>query len=174
MVFFLAYFTLYNRLQFHPLFKKIFIYLAASGLSCGMQDLCRVTRDLSLQCTDSLAVVSGLWSMWALVVATSRLSSCGSRAFSSSAACGILVPQSVRDWTCILCIARQILNHWTTREVPRWVLSPHYLETGKPFILRFGGTIHYFPLLQSFLHQPVGEACCWWLLWGAICRSPRT
>ena len=23
-----------------------------------------------------------------------------------------------RDWTCILCIARQILNHWTLREVP--------------------------------------------------------
>ena len=23
-----------------------------------------------------------------------------------------------RDWTCIPCIGRQVLNHWTTREVP--------------------------------------------------------
>ena len=23
-----------------------------------------------------------------------------------------------RDGTCVLCIARQILNHWTTKEVP--------------------------------------------------------
>ena len=34
---------------------------------------------------------------------------------SYSAACGILT----RDWTHSPCIARQILNHWTTREVPR-------------------------------------------------------
>ena len=30
-----------------------------------------------------------------------------------------------RDQTCISCIARQILNHWTTREVPI-LLKPHF------------------------------------------------
>ena len=25
-----------------------------------------------------------------------------------------------RDWTCIPCIVRRILNYWTTQQVPRW------------------------------------------------------
>ena len=29
-----------------------------------------------------------------------------------------------RDWTCVPCIARLILNHWTTREVP----GSHFLD----------------------------------------------
>ena len=37
--------------------------MAASGLSCGTWDLCWVLRDLSLQCSGSLAVMHGLnWS----------------------------------------------------------------------------------------------------------------
>ena len=39
-----------------------FIYLAATGLSCGTQDICCVMQDLSLWLTDSLLVVPGLWS----------------------------------------------------------------------------------------------------------------
>ena len=41
-------------------------------------------------------------------------------------------------WTCVLCIGRQILNHWTTRQVQlhlflytpysSWVLGPHMLS----------------------------------------------
>ena len=34
---------------------------------------------------------------------------------SCSETCGIF---QTRDWTCILCISMQILNHWTTMEVP--------------------------------------------------------
>ena len=34
-----------------------------------------------------------------------------------SAACGILVPLVLIQGTCVPCIRRQILNHWTTREV---------------------------------------------------------
>ena len=48
------------------------MYLAASGLSCSIQDPCCVTRDLSLHCADTLVVARGL---------------------SCSMACGILVPQ---------------------------------------------------------------------------------
>ena len=40
----------------------IFIYLAASSLSCGTQDLHCIMRDLSLRCTDSPVVVRRLGS----------------------------------------------------------------------------------------------------------------
>ena len=29
-----------------------------------------------------------------------------------------LVASQTRDWTCVPCMCRQTLNHWTTREVP--------------------------------------------------------
>ena len=47
------------------LFIYLFIYLAVLGLGCGMWDLPCVMRDLSLQHTDSLAVVHGLQGVWA-------------------------------------------------------------------------------------------------------------
>ena len=34
----------------------------------------------------------------------------------------------IRDWTCIPCTGRQILNHWTTREVPCIVLMVDFIE----------------------------------------------
>jgi len=64
------------------------------SLSCG-------TRDLSLQCTDSKV---------------HRLSSCSAQALLP---CGLWdLGSPTRDWTNVLCIAKWILNHWTTREVP--------------------------------------------------------
>ena len=49
--------------------------------------------------------------------------------------CGMLdLTSQIKDQTCIPCIARQILNHWTTREVPQSSLSliPHpYLTSPK-------------------------------------------
>ena len=41
-----------------------------------------------------------------------------SHRFSCSTTCGIL-SSLTRDRTCASCIERQILNHWTTREVPQ-------------------------------------------------------
>ena len=41
---------------------------------------------------------------------------------SCSAAPGILVPL-IRDWAHVPCTGRQILHHWTTREVPRDLFS---------------------------------------------------
>ena len=64
---------------FSLFFKKIFVYLATLGLSCGTWDLCCV--------------------MW---------KSCGMWGLSSP----------TRDQTHIPCISSQILNHWTTRQVP--------------------------------------------------------
>ena len=77
--------------------KSFFICLAVSGVSCGM-------RTPLLPCTGfSLAEACGL-------------GSCGVQAW---------LPQGMwdlssltRDQTHVPCIERQVLNHWTTREVP--------------------------------------------------------
>ena len=50
------------------------------------------------------------------VYAAHRLSSCGVQAQLPRGMWDLRSP--VRDWTSIPCIGRQILNHWTTREVP--------------------------------------------------------
>ena len=108
--------------------KKIiylFIYcLAASGLSCSTQDLSLRRAGSSLQCTGfSLVVVRGLQSMWALqlqhagsLVVAHVLSSCGMQ---TQLPRGMWDLSSLtRDRTGTPCIARWILNHWTTRKVP--------------------------------------------------------
>ena len=66
----------------HYFFFLMFIYLAALGLGCSIWDLHCVMQDVSLQCSGSLIVVSGLracrlsWGTW----------------LSCSMACRILVP----------------------------------------------------------------------------------
>ena len=67
---------------------------------------------------------------WASVVAVRGLISCGLRALElwlSSCGAVLVVLQHVgsswtRDRTSVPCIARWILNHWTTREAPEGVL----------------------------------------------------
>ena len=84
-------------------FKNVVIYLIFFGKlfiwllwSCVMQNL-------FLQCMDSLVVGQ-------------RLSHCGTRALLLH---GIWdLNSSTKDQTQVLSIARGILNHWTTREVP--------------------------------------------------------
>ena len=73
------------------LFLKNVIYLDASSPSWGTEVLCYIMPDLSLQCCSTQAwLPHGMWNPCSLI----------------------------RDQTCVPCIARQILNHWTTREVP--------------------------------------------------------
>ena len=79
--------------------------LAVLGLSRSMRDLHFGIRDLSLQQAHGHC-------------------SCDARAQKLQCA-GIVATQHVgsyssptRDRTHSLCIARQILNHWTTREIP--------------------------------------------------------
>ena len=83
-------------------FKSLFIFLVALGLSRIMQDLCCIMRDLALQLMDSLVVAR-------------RLSSCRARASWLYSMWDL--HSLTRDATHIPCIARLILNHWTTREV---------------------------------------------------------
>ena len=71
----------------------------------------------------SLVAVHGLLIAVASLVAEHRLQGvCTSvvvvHGFSYPVACGILVPGQ-RDPFCVLCIGRQVPNHWTTGEVPR-------------------------------------------------------
>ena len=72
-----------------------------------------------------------IWLVQVLVVVHGLLSSCGiwarepgvsvavAHGLSCPAACGTLVLPT-RDQICIPCIGRQILNQWTSREVPVW------------------------------------------------------
>lgn len=69
-----------------------------------------------------------------------RLASCGLQSTSASIVMTwIELPHSMwplfsptRNWTQILCIARQILNHWTTREVTQRVLRVGCLKEPMP------------------------------------------
>ena len=82
--------------------KMLFIYLAASGLSCGTGSSLPSVRffasvhRLSNCAWASVAVVSG--DSWPAAYGNLR--------------------SLMRARTCIPCIARQILNHWMAREVP--------------------------------------------------------
>ena len=80
-------------------FKKS---LAVSGLHCG-------TQALSLRCTDSLVVAHKLSSYGTWAQLHRGMWDLSSLAW---------------DWTLVLCVARQILNHWTTREVPATMFLP--------------------------------------------------
>ena len=72
-----------------------FLNLAMSGLSGSMWDLV-------LQLVDSVVVMHGLHG-------------CGTWAQSLCGMWDLSFP--VRNWTCFPCIAKWILNHWTTRDV---------------------------------------------------------
>ena len=58
------------------------------------------------------SVVGGTWAL----VEVRELSSCGSWAYLPRSMRDLSSP--TRDRTCVPCIVRQILYHWTTREVP--------------------------------------------------------
>ena len=85
------------------------MYLAATGLSCIVWDLCRVTWDLLLRCLDTLVVVHGLQGTRARCLWHAGL----------VAPCmwGLCSPTGYRAH--VPCIARWFLNHWTIKEVPR-------------------------------------------------------
>ena len=80
-------------------------------------------------CSVVLCAGFSLW--WLLLLQSTGLQYCSART-QYSWHTGFAAPQHVgssqtRDWTHVLCIAWQILNHWTTREAPSldfwWVLS---------------------------------------------------
>ena len=79
----------------------IFFYLAALGLSCSRQIF-------TASCGIFFAAVHALYGALAQNLWCANLGPLQNVGFSSL----------TRDRTCIPCMARQILNHWTTRGVP--------------------------------------------------------
>ena len=114
---------LFSALAVHPgqseefFFQNVFIYLVASGLSCNMWDLL-------------------LWYTGSVVGA------CG---LSCTRACGIFVPSPGIEPT-FPCIARWILNHWTTRKVPGLLLkhSKPELHSDQWTLKKWSQSICYF------------------------------
>ena len=82
------------------------MYLAVLGLSWGTQDLRCNLLDLLLRCTVSLAWHEGLAALWRMWDPSSL----------------------TRDWTWVPYIAKQTLNHQTTREVPQVQLGRCFLK----------------------------------------------
>ena len=146
-VFFLKLSVMQVFFKVFTFFFKIFIYFiylffAASSLSCGTRGL-HCGAGLLSSCdmrVFSLVVVRGLQGPWALqlwcqgsrahghcslqhagfLIEARELSSCGSQAQLPCDMWDLSSP--TRDRTCVTCVGRQILCHWTTREVPRYIV----------------------------------------------------
>ena len=106
----------------------------------------------------------GLWSMWASVLAMQAragapepgLSSCGAWVY---LLCGMWNLPGPGIETCLPCIDRQILNHWTTREVLEILF----------FKVRAGSSISSLRVLQHLqLHQSYSMS-----LFSGIAHLPR-
>ena len=117
------------------------------------------------------------WLVWVFVVAHGllcnyccELSSCTCR-LCGPVACRIL-SFPTRDRTCTPCVGRQVLNHWTSREVPQShnlqssLAQLHQPLTGSPAALcnnsqRLGNGLHfpfiYFLLLLLFNRYIVSD-----------------
>ena len=110
------------------MFKKLFIYLffAALALCCCVHAFssCSELRLLSSCCVWA-SHCSG-FSYCGACALGHRFSSCGPWAY----ALKHVGPSWTRDGTCVPCIGRQILNHWTTMEV--W----HFLVKNKLITFR--------------------------------------
>ena len=118
------------------------IFVMSCGIfHCGMWDL-------SLQRTDSLVMAQELQSTQTSVAATHRLS--------CSTACGILVWQvgsqlPNQGSNPCPCPGRQILNHWTTREVSSALLKDSFAGYRILDLMCFFSTLQIFHT-TLFLH----------------------
>ena len=115
----------------HCTFKKIsfFLYVAALGLSC-------IVQDFSLQPTDSLVLASGLPSY-------------GTQAYLLHGMWDL--SSLTRDWTHIPCIAKWILKPWTTRKVLKHAKR---LKKKKLFKKPFKKTINSLVTDEEWLEVP--------------------
>jgi len=123
------------------------------------------------------------WGTQALVVPTQGLHS--ERAsvvvacwFSCSQACGILASRPRTEWTHVPCIARHLLNHWTTR-VKMW-FSKDTLVTSTllfqvlwficAFLTSCNGEGDGTPLQYSSLENPM-DGGAWWAAVHGVAKS---
>ena len=103
-----------NSFQFFVLNFQIYLFyfLTVMGLRCCMQAFSSGGEQgqLQLQSTDCRSAELSSCSSWAL---EHRLSTCGAGAQLLHRMCSL--PRPWIEW-CPTCIARWILNHWTSRE----------------------------------------------------------
>ena len=89
--------------------------MAAIGLSYSVRGLCGGAQTLRLWCVD--CEVCGVSKGY-------------TQAFSLAWHVRCSLP--TRDWTHVACIARQILNHWATKEVLIWTFYHHIQQINFP------------------------------------------
>ena len=146
------------------LFFKIFLYffLAASGLSCGTRDLrCDARASLQLWHAGFLPLVvvgsraRGLCSLQhaGSLVEVHKLSSCGTRAQSPRSIWDL--SSLTRDRTCVPCIGRRILHHWTTGEVPKVDFKTQSIIRNKEgYYIKIKGSIQEEDIAFINIHAP--------------------
>ena len=108
------------------------VFVAICGLSLVVVSGANFCCSGFLSMVASVVVEHRLLSAPVLVVGACGLSRCLQLAGSEPSGLVILwhvVSSQTRDWTSVPCIARWILNHWTTREVPSLYLF-HVLPRG--------------------------------------------
>ena len=120
------------------------VYLAALGLS-------RCTRE-PLQCVDSgcAAQVQSLWLAGPQVPRPG-----GQHGELLHGSSDLSIP--IRNWTHVPCIAKQILNHWTTRKVP----VPSMLSDD--FFLLLDSSCHFVNLVSPALQRWLCDDSLWGL-----------
>ena len=110
---------LYNKHSWFDFFLT-FLYLAESVLVKHPGSFAS-SREIFWRCVHSRVVAHGLSSCDTRAPEHTDFSSCDARA---QLLCGMWnLSSQTRDRTCVPCIARWILNHWTTREVPDFLLQ---------------------------------------------------
>ena len=119
---------LWYKLQSHLSFKNIHLFARVGSSAWYARHSLHHVRSCTGH-TDSLVVEHGLQRAHASVAVACRLSSCGTWALACAGSVVVAhgpleahgmwdLSYSTRDQTCTTCIARQILNHWTTRGFP--------------------------------------------------------
>ena len=93
---------------------------------------------------------------------TSSLVVIAAHRLSCPATCGISVPHPTRNQTCVPCIGRWILNHWTTREVPycpifKWQTLRDWLICKGQQSVKKGKIQTQVCVAQNFLLLPVPQ-----------------
>ena len=98
-------------------FKKLILFLRWIFIAAGGLSLVAV-RVVTIWCSAQGSHCGGFTLLWSLGSRCMGFSSCGVWAFSCPTAHGIFLEQGSNPFPCI---GRQIPNHWTPREVCKWL-----------------------------------------------------
>ena len=115
----------FGRMSFQVLTLFIFIFKAFKNFGCAGSLLWRV----GFPCCRARLSCRGPRTSLVVPCRLQSCTGCGKQALPQVAVCGLLshdmwdLSSPTRDWTYVPCIGKQILNHWTTRDVPLALLK---------------------------------------------------